>query len=354
LALWALAGWVALGSERFGARAALVLVAEPALYFSHLFALGAFGFVAGLIILARVLTKRRTIPGALLDFAILAAPALALELLLDPGGGSVGGQWSLDGKIATLFLCFNGADAVVSRADALIALVAAAALAAARRLSLASEGIVVALGLAALYAALPATWRGGALVDLRALVVAMFVLPAYLDVRLSGRREAALAMLAAGAFAALNLGAVALHWNRLAPDQAAMVASFAKLPPRAKVLVAYTGEGVFPEPLRHVATLAAGEGDAFVADLFAYRGQQPLAAAPEVADLVLPEQTDMPTPQTLRDALKDPAAARPYLRDWRKRFDALYVVGPREPNPAPGMLIPLASGERFDLYGIAQ
>lgn len=354
LALWALAGWAALGPERLGARAALALMAEPALYFSHLFALGAFGFVAGLIIFARVLTRRRTLPGAALDFAILAAPALALELLLDPGGATGGARWFFEGKIATILLCFNGADAMLARADALIALVAVAALAAARRVSLAREGVVVALGLAALYAALPSTWRGGALVDLRALVVAMFVMPAYLDVRFPGRRAALLASMAALAFVALNIGAVALHWRALAPDQAAMIASFAKLPARAKVLVAYTGEGEFPEPLRHVATLAAGEGDAFVADLFAYRGQQPLAAAPGVADLVIPEQMDMPTPKTLRDALRDPAAARPYVRDWRKRFDALYVVGPRAANPAPGALIPLASGERFDLYRIVR
>ena len=354
LALWALAGWAALAPGRLGARATLALVAEPALYFSHLFALGAFGVVAGLIILARVLTKRRTLWGAAGDFAILAAPALLLEVLLDPGGASAGGQWSFAGKVTTVLLSFNGADAMLARADALIALVAVAGLATARRLSLAREGSVVALGLAALYVALPSTWRGGALVDLRALVVAMFVMPAYLDVRFAGRREAWVATLAALAFAAFNIGAAALHWRALAPDHSAMIASFAKLPPRAKVLVAYTGEGVFPEPLRHVATLAAGEGDAFVADLFAYRGQQPLVAAPEVADLVIPEQADMPMPQALRDALKDPAAARPYLRDWRNRFDALYVVGPREANPAPGVLIPLASGERFDLYGIAR
>ena len=352
LALWALAGWAALGPGRTGAKVALALFAEPALYFSHLFALGAFGFVAGLMTLAQVLSKRRTIAGAALDFAILAAPALVLEFLFDPGSAAGAAKWSFAGKINSLLLSGNGADAWVARADALILLVAVAALAVSDRLTLRFEGVVVGVGLALLFAILPSTMRGGALVDLRALTVAMFVMPAYLDVRCANGREAYVGALLAVAFAALNVGAVAIDWRRLAPDQAAIIASFANLPPHAKVLVAYTGEGELPEPLRHVPTLATGEAGAFVADLFAYRGQQPLAAAPDVANLVLPEQTDMPTPRILREAVKDPSAARPYLQNWQKRFDALYVVGPREANFMPETLTPLASGQRFDLYKI--
>jgi len=352
LALWALAGWVALGPGRAQARFALTLIVEPALYFSHLFALGAFGFVAGLMTLAQVLSKRRTIAGAALDFAILAAPAVALELSFDPGAGATVAQWSFSGKVNSLLLSFNGADAWVARADALILLAVAAALGVSDRLKLGSEGVVVGVGLAALFVILPTTMRGGALVDLRALTVAMFVMPAYLDVRFATGWEASIGALLAAVFAALNVGAVALNWRRLAPDQAAIIASFAKLPPRAKVLVAYTGEDEFPEPLRHVPTLSTGDDGAFVADLFAYRGQQPLAASPDVIDLVIPEQTDMPTPGILREAIKDPPKARSYLQGWQKRFDALYVVGPREANLTPELLTPLASGQRFDLYKI--
>ena len=154
------------------------------------------------------------------------------------------------------------------------------------------------------------------------------------------------------AFALANIGAAAAAWLALAPDQQAILASFEKLGPRAKVLTAYTRQGVLPHPLRHVPTLAAGFGDAFVADLFAYRGQQPLAPAADVADLVTPEQLDMPTLDRLRRAVDDSASARAYIRDWPKRFDYLYVVGPRAPNPEPSLLTPLASGQEFDLYRI--
>ena len=118
------------------------------------------------------------------------------------------------------------------------------------------------------------------------------------------------------------------------------------------MLTVYTSQGVLLHPLRHVPTLAAGFGDAFVADLFAYKGQQPLTPIAEVADLVTPEQDDQPTLKELAKSLHDGVPTREYIRDWQKRFDYLYVVGPRAENPEPGLLTPLASGQEFDLYRI--
>ena len=69
LALWALAGWIALGRGRLGGKLAFAILVEPLLYFSHLFALGLFGYVAGLLIVSKVLRKELSWGAALLDFA---------------------------------------------------------------------------------------------------------------------------------------------------------------------------------------------------------------------------------------------------------------------------------------------
>jgi hypothetical protein len=349
LALWALAGWIALGRAPWAGKLAFAVAAESLLYASHLFALGLFGYVAGLLVASRVLRREVSWGAALLDLAVLAAPFVALELFLDPGGQSHAIAWSFSGKLTALFLCFNGANTWLAEIDALIVAALLVWLGVNRRIAFASDGLVVTIGLAALYLALPSVWRGGALVDLRALVGAMLILPAFLVLDPPAPKRAALLAIA---FAAINIGAAAVAWIALAPDQTAILASFDKLGARAKVLTAYTSEGALPHPLRHVPTLAAGFGDAFVADLFAYRGQQPIAAAPDVADLVTPEQLDMPTLNGLRLALHDGDSARTYVRDWPKRFDYLYVVGPRAPNPEPSLLTPLASGQAFDLYRI--
>lgn len=349
LALWSLTGWIALGRGRLLEKFAFACVVEPLLYFSHLFALGLFGYVAGLIVVSKVLRRDIGWKSAICDFAALAVPCLLLELLLDPGGQSSLIYWRLGGKIATLFISLNGANAWVSRIDAFAVIGLLTWLGVTRRLTFAADGVVVALGLAALYVALPFAWRGGALVDLRAIVCVMLILPAFVSADLpSPKRAAVLAF----AFAAFNIGAVAATWVLLAPDQSAILTSFDKLGPKAKVLTAYTTEGVLPHPLRHVPTLAAGFGDAFVADTFAYRDQQPLAPNASVADLVTPEQDDQPTLKELATTLKDGVPTRRYIRDWQKRFDYVYVVGPRAENPEPSLLTPLASGREFDLYKI--
>jgi hypothetical protein len=351
LALWALAGWIALERGHWAAKLAFAAIAEPLLYASHLFALGLFGYVAGLLIVSRFMRRDVTWSAALGDLAALAAPFVALELFLDPGGQSPAIVWSFAGKLTTLFLCFNGANAWASEIDALIVAALLLGLGFTRRVAFARDGFVVTIGLAALYLALPSVWRGGALVDLRALVAAMLILPAFLALNVPAPRTAAML---AFAFAAANIGVAAAAWMALAADQRAILASFEQLSPRAKVLTAYTRQGALPHPLRHVPTLAAGFGDAFVADLFAYRGQQPLAPVAEVADLITPEQLDMPSLDRLRQAVDDAASARAYVRDWPKRFDYLYVVGPRAANPEPALLTPLASGQEFDLYRIAK
>ena len=137
----------------------------------------------------------------------LAAPFVALELLLDPGGQKQIVAWFWPGKLTILFLCFNGANAWVSRIDALIVMGLLAWLGITRRIAFTRDGLAVAIGLAALYLALPSVWRGGALVDLRAPISAMLILPAFLAADLPSPKRAAIL---AFAFAAFNIGAVAI------------------------------------------------------------------------------------------------------------------------------------------------
>ncbi len=352
LALLALAAWIKLASEGAAARLVFVALAEPLLYCAHLFALGLFGFVAGLVTLGDVLAGRRTPARAALDFAILAAPLGGLALFMQAQENAGATHWALSGKLTTLFLGFSASNVWLSRFDAIAVAGIVVALAVSRGLKWAQNGGIVVGGLAALYLAMPGKWRGGDLVDVRVITALLFIGPAFVDFTLANAREAASAAFAALMFAAANLGLTALAWSAEAADFEAIIASFGKLGQAPRVLVAFTEEGELPDPLRHAPTLAASAKGAFVADLFAYRGQQPIEAVEAVRSLATPEQKGAPSLAQLDRALKGDPVTPEHLRDWPAHFDALYVIGPRADNPAPGLLAPFAAGARFAAYRV--
>ena len=363
LALWGIAGWLALRDwpwlARFAAHAAFVGL----LLVSHLFALGLYGFTLGVHEAWAAWHRRasaRDMAGTLLT---LALPAVAAGGVMAGQGGQIGqavNEWGLAFKPFWLFMILNGYGTMLSTVGMAILLVLLHALITHRALRFEASGAWLLAGFPLLYLAVPARLLDTAFVDIRVIVAAFLIVPSFVTVSLEDcpLRRVAMAVLVGLILASAGLAEAV--WASYQDDYRAMIASFARLGTGARILVGASGAGADPPidrltdyPMYHAPTLAAPYAKAFVPTLFTTVGKQPIAVRGPFRRLAY--SCGGPVPLATLKAVADgrPLAETPdFVRAWPRDFDYIYLVGPPVANPMPDRLETMERHTRFALYRI--
>ncbi len=363
VALWGIAAALALQERGWAARLAVNAVFCLLLFTAHFFTLGIYGFALGLHEVWRAAARRSPLPETLGRLAVLALPAAALVAVMALTGGSVGGEgtnWFLEMKPRWAFYVLSGYSLILSIAGAVVLIVLIYCLARHGALRFVQSGAWLAIGFAVLYLAMPSRLLDTSFVDVRVLVAAALILPAFVSVTFPDKRWQLVTLGCVSALALVQIATVAWIWTDYRSDYAAVRDSFKLLGKGARVLIGHSGSGDDPPfgnlseyPIYNAPILAVNDADAFVPNLFAAKGKQPVSARPGWERLTIPHAG--PAPVALLKQIAE-AGAPPgtplFIRSWPQDYEFLYMLGPHGPNPLPALLDELASGRRFVLYGI--
>jgi hypothetical protein len=359
LALWGLAAAVWLDASRWPVRLAVHTLFVAVLFFGHLFALGLYAATLGLMELSRL--SRATIAEVATRVVLLSVPVVVALAAMRLGGGGVGhgtAEWELTSKLDALVRDLNGYNAELSTVCAAALIIAMYMLFRSGVLKLSPTGRWVAGGLFLLFLVTPYRLFGTAYVDVRVLVAAVLIVPAFVFVDphhspWPARAAVALAAAVIGVNAAVS-GAV---WIGYQSEYSDLKESFRLLGKSSHVLIARSSEGEdrLELPMHHAPTLAVS-ANAFVPSLYAFPGMQPIEAGSQVAHLSIQDIRHLaPVPLEILQktvAGTSESAVPRFLRQWAREFDFVYLVGPRVTDPIPGVLQEIAAGHRFVLYRI--
>jgi hypothetical protein len=363
LALWGVAGWILLQNRTWTARAAVHTLFVALLFGAHLFALGIYGFVLGLHELWRAWSRLSPMRDIAFRFLTLALPALVAFGFMAMSGGSIGQEgtaWRLPLKLITLVMTLNGYTLPISVCGTAVLVSLILMLARRGAFRFLQSGLWIASGLAILFLLTPSRLFDTSFVDLRIIVAALLIVPAFVVVSPPSRTWARLAGGAVVGLTLLNAGSALVVAGTYRVEYEALVASFGQVRTGARVIAGHSGEGDDPPardladyPIYNAVTLAVAYADAFVPTLFTSAGKQPIVVNAAHRHLAVPYGGPVAM-RVLRDVAQGlpTEEAPPYARAWTRDFDYLYVVGRSAPNPMPGVLTPLANASRFTLYRI--
>ncbi|HET7193128.1 MAG TPA: hypothetical protein VFI98_14610 [Pseudolabrys sp.] len=363
VALWALAGAIALNEYNWLIRITFHAVSTLVLFAAHFFALGIYGFAIGVHELWRAWSKQRPLNETVSRLLLLGLPALAVMAAMVSTGGVIGGTgtyWFLQYKPLWPIRIMSGYSVVLS-AICVVGLIAGIyELAKHRLLRFSSSGAWLAAGFAGLYIAMPSKLFDTSFVDLRIIVAAALIMPAFVTVKLPDMRWRLAAAAGTAAITLANVGIVLSVWLSYRADYAAVIGSFDRIAKKSLVLIAHSGAADDPPlgelteyPMYHAPVLAVHFADAFVPDLFNAPGKQPVMANPAYRELDIPYGGPVPLAILKAIAEKQKLTNVPrYIRDWPDEYDYLYLLGPRIPNPLPQILEELQGQRRFALYRI--
>lgn len=363
LALLAIAAWLA--HEGRPIRRALVhAFFVTALFAAHFFALGIYGFTIGVIEVWRLASRRITAAAFARTLGVMAAPAVAaVAVMLAAGGGGVEPvtRWGGEFKSMWIVRAMSGYDAALSVAAA--ALLSGAALTVWHRgvLDRIGPAIPLAAAFALLYVAMPVYLLDTAFVDVRVIVAAVLILPAFLCIGRVPRPQRWGLGVCVAVLTAAHLVVIARLWIAYDADYRALIEAFRQMPPQARVLAAHSGDAPDPPPdwkdypIFHAPVLAVAYADAMVPTLFTYPGKQPVSVREPLRRLDTPQGGPAPL-AVLVDILRagpDPGLPS-YLHTWADDFDYVVVVGAPLDDPLPDLLVPVSQGERFAVFRVAR
>ncbi len=363
VALCAIAAWLALEDRTPFTRACAHSVFVLILFVAHLLALGIYGATVGLHELWRLQSGRVSIRQTLLNMSMLAAPAaVVLGAILVQGHAVAGAanktEWRFDLKPQWIFEAMNGYSLLLSCAGAVLILFATFVLSRRGYLKLAKSGTWIAAGLVILYVAVPNQFMDTAFNDIRIVTAVAFILPGFLQLSLPSPAWRRTAFWTAAGLTFVNLALVWWVWLSYRPAYAEIIASFNRLGKDSTILVADSyppgkpGGGLVDYPFYHAPTLAVAYANALVASLFTYPGDRPVTLRPAYGQFAQPGLL-APKAALLPEIASDTREDAPeYLRSWPKKYDYVYVLGPRVPNPMPRVLDELSAGSRFVLYQV--
>jgi hypothetical protein len=362
LALWGIAAYLAVQERPWHVRLGINLVFVAALFVAHFLALGIYGFTIGLHEVWRAWVRKIPRVTIIARLSMLACPAAISLGLMAWSGGAIGGEstsWFLLYKPMWLFATLNGYDLIVSAA-ATVALVGLIDVAVRRGLlRFEPAGAWLAAGFLILYLAMPSRLFTISFVDLRIIVAAALILPAFASFSIPDGRWRFAAASGAIGLTTVNLAVVVFVWMSYRADYAALIQSFGKIDRGSFVLIAHSGDADDPPmknlmeyPLYNAPTLAVHYADAFVPTFYASPGKQPIVARSRYRRLQVPYGGTAPI-AVLKAIVENAAPDVPaFVRSWPRDFDYLYVIGPPVPNPMPGLLEELYSARRVVLYRI--
>jgi hypothetical protein len=363
VALWGIAIALIAQEQRRAVRLAAHSAFVALLFVAHFFALGIYGVTIGIHELWRAWSRRAPLTETFARMTILALPALAVVALMIFSGGSIGGsgtKWFFEYKPLWLFHIMNGYNLPLSTLSVLILLGLVYILAKRGALRIERAGIWLATGFAILYVLMPSKLLDTSFVDLRVVVAAALILPAFVSVSFPNPRWKLGVAFCVVFIVSANVALVFLVWNSYRAEYQAMIESFTKIQKGSLVLIGHSGEADDPPlgnldeyPIYHAPVLAVAYADAFVPTFFTAPGKQPVVVRSAYQHLALPYGG--PAPIGILKAIaekKIPADTPVFVRNWFRDFDFLYVVGPHVPNAMPNLLDEVYAGSRFVLYRI--
>ena len=362
VALWALAGWIALRERIWPLRFVLSTVCVVALFFCHLSALGVYGVGLLAFEVSRLWQQRlEPWPRRILDFVASGLPFLAAAPLLDvsPTMQLVGTTyWEQRGKIDGLMYVISDYSDIA--AFALIAVMAASIIWSVRHRVLRFHPLAISLLFvsAAVYIALPRIMFDTYMTDQRVPIGIAYMLFACGDLELRRRLVRRAFMVVLIVIIAARLIEIDFNWSQLSDSTSELRSSVRRIAPGSKVLVAYAdrslGEDVRDLGLVHAACIATIERSALVTTLFTVEGKQVLHVRPEFRNYADLRDGTPPAVAQLIQAADHPLPWMPaFWLNWTQ-FDYLYVLFTEDdaPNPDPSRLKLLDDGDRFQLYRI--
>ena len=362
IALWALAGWIALRERAWPARFALSTVCVLTLFFCHLSALGIYGIGVLSFEISRLWERRlEPWPARIVDFVASGLPFLAAAPLLraSPTMQLVGATyWEQRGKIDGLMYVISDYSDIA--AFALIAVMVASIVWGIRHRVLRFHPLVFTLIVvgAAVYISLPRIMFDTYMTDQRVPLGVAFMMFACGDLELRRRLVRRAFMIVLIVMITARLIEIDYNWSQLSDSTSEFRSSVRRIAPGSKVFVAYAdralGEDVRDLGLVHAASIATIERNALVTTLFTVEGKQVLHVRPEFHDYADLRDGTPPSTAQLIVAADRPAPNTPkFWLNWTK-FDYLYILFTEDeaPNPDPARLKLIADGDRFQLYKI--
>ena len=362
IALWALAGWIALRERAWPARFALSTVCVLALFFCHLSALGIYGIGVLSFEISRLWERRlEPWPARIADFVASGLPFLTAAPLLraSPTMQLVGATyWEQRGKIDGLMYVISDYSDIA--AFALITVMVASIVWGIRHRVLRFHPLVLTLIVvgAAIYISLPRIMFDTYMTDQRVPLGVAFMMFACGDLELRRRLVRRAFMIVLIVMITARLIEIDYNWSQLSDSTSEFRSSVRRIAPGSKVFVAYAdralGEDVRDLGLVHAACIATIERNALVTTLFTVEGKQVLHVRPEFHDYADLRDGTPPSTAQLIVAADHPAPNTPrFWLNWTK-FDYLYILFTEDeaPNPDPARLKLIADGDRFQLYKI--
>ncbi|WP_137042464.1 hypothetical protein [Pseudolabrys sp. FHR47] len=367
IALWAMAGWVALRDRAWPWRYLLSAASVPLLFFCHLSALGVYGIGILSYEVLRLWDRRGATsrdkgwPARIAEFVCGGLPFLVAAPLLwaSPTLGLAGNvYWEQRGKIDGLMYVI--ADYSDIAAFLIVTVLGASIVWAVRHRVLRFHPLVYVLLLVAgvIYLALPRVMFDTYMTDQRVPIGVAFMIFACGDLELRRRLVRRGFMIVLIVLMAARLIEIDYNWTQLSDTTSQLRASVKRIAPGSKVFVSYSdrsmGDDVRDLGLVHAACMATIERSALVTTLFTVPGKQIVHVKPAYEDYADIHDGTPPSVAQLIVAAEQPQPGTPaFWLNWTK-FDYLYVLFTEDdaPNPYPSHLKLVADGDRFQLYKI--
>jgi len=362
VALWALAGWVAVRERVWPIRIALSTACVAVLYFCHLSALGIYGIGVVSFEILRLWEQRlEPWPPRIVDFIAGGLPFLTVAplFLASPTMELASSMhWEQGGKIDGLMFVISDYSDIAT--FALVAIMVGSIVWAIRHRVLRFHPVVyvlLAVG-GAVYFALPRLMFDTYMADQRVPIGVVFMLFACGDLELRRRLVRRAFMIVLIVMIGARLIEIDFNWSQLSDSTSEFRSSVRRIKPGSKVFVAYAdrslGEDVRDLGLVHAACIATIERSSLVTTLFTVEGKQVLHVRPEFRDYADIKDGTPPAVAQLIQAADHPLSwMPPFWLNWTK-FDYLYILFTEDeaPNPDPARLKLIADGDRFQLYRI--
>jgi hypothetical protein len=362
VALWGIASWFALEKWKLYTRFVVHSLFVFSLFIAHLFALGLYGATIGIYELYRIQAHKFDLKKIAPVLAVLVGPTLILIGYAAFSGSQIGNsrtEWHLISKLSIIY-AWNGYNVGLSGFIFILIFMLFYFLFRSRYLSLVPVGKWIAAGFLILFIALPFRLLGSAFADVRIVIAAILIMPAFLVFSSTKHMIRLLPPLVLSVVALLNAGYVATLWLAYRPEYAGLKSSFAMIERGAFVLISYSGT---PGPLLHAPVLAVHYANAFVPSLFTAPftpiKRQLVLRVPEAKRLNIAHMRYYthytPVPFSVLSAISKKRALPGFpihLACWMEYFDYLYVIGADALDPMPDRLTAIAAGKRFKLFRI--
>jgi hypothetical protein len=366
LALWGIASWIALENRSLYVRLGVHSLFVFCIFVSHLVAFALYGTIIGLYELYRIHIRKFDAKQTSLIIALLAGPAAVLlgYVFLLGGAQAWNGntEWDIANKARSITEVFNGYSIGISAFNFIVVFMLAYVLFRSRSLKFMPQGKWIAVGFLVAFLAVPFQALGGTFSEVRVVIAAILIIPAFLLFTPTSQAISFLPPLALSVIALLNAGHAATIWIAYQPEYDRLKASFQLIERGAFVLVGQSSkesdllDDLTEKPMYHAPVLAAYYAKAFVPSLYTIPGQYVFQVRPEFKRLNIAAAIFYePVPILVLKQILDNrvgAGLPSHVRCWMDDYDYLYLVGPQGPNPIPSRLAALAAGERFALYRI--